>query len=219
MNILIMGAAGSGKGTMSAKIINRLSIPHISTGDMFREALKNETELGKEAKKYMDQGLLVPDEVTIEMVRERLKRDDCQSGYLLDGFPRTLNQAQALEQLAEQIGRPLEIVINLMVSDGELIRRVTGRWICPQCGAIYHKEFNPPKVAGYCDHDGTALIQRKDDTVEQMEVRLKEHEKNTKPVIDYYRSKGLVEDIDGEQSTIEVFNEIVNALEKAGKND
>lgn len=214
MNLLIMGAAGSGKGTMSAKIVEKYQIPHISTGDMFREAMKNETPLGIEAKKFVNQGLLVPDEITIGMLKERIERDDCKVGYLLDGFPRTLNQAKALETLTQQIDRPLDIVINLEVDESVLVSRITGRRLCPTCGAIYHTEFNPPKVEGICDHDGTALIQRKDDTVEELQVRLNEHHKNTAPVIDYYREKGLVADIDGEQPSSGVFETIVNVLVK-----
>ncbi len=208
-----MGAAGSGKGTMSAKIVALEHIPHISTGDMFRAALKEETSLGLEAKKYMDKGLLVPDEITIAMVEERLRKDDCKAGYLLDGFPRTLAQAKSLEKMADEIGRPLQIVLNLEVSKDLLIKRITGRRLCPVCGAIYNTEFNPPKVEGICDNDGAALIQRKDDTVEQLEVRLKEHNDNTRPVIEYYRTHGLVHEINGEQATDDVFNQIVNALD------
>lgn len=212
MNLLIMGAAGSGKGTMSALIVEAYDIPHISTGDMFREALKSGTELGNQAKTFMDKGLLVPDEVTIAMVKERLGRDDCKKGYLLDGFPRTLVQAKALEKMAAEIDRPLELVINLEVSKEMLVKRITGRRICPTCGSIYHTIYHPPLVEGICDLDGTVLNQRKDDTIEQLEVRLAEHQNNTIPVINYYDELGLVATIDGEQDSELVFKAIEKAL-------
>ena len=199
MNILIMGPAGSGKGTMSAKILESFKIPHISTGDMFRANIKEGTELGKKAQEYMNAGKLVPDEITVAMVADRLKQPDCQVGYLLDGYPRTLVQ--------------VEVVINLVVEFEALADRITGRRMCKNCGAIYHVRNHPSQVEGICDVCGSPLIQRADDTEEQLRVRLDEHEKNTKPVLDYYREKGLVVDINATRSIDEVWNDVAAALE------
>lgn len=213
MNILIMGPAGSGKGTMSAKIAEAYKVPHISTGDMFRAAIKEGTELGMIAKQYMDQGKLVPDEITIAMIRERLQRSDCQQGYLLDGYPRTLNQAHVFEEIAAGIGRPIEVVLNLVVDFDELAKRVTGRRLCKVCGAIYHTTNFPPKVEGICDNCQSPLVQRSDDTVEQLRVRLDEHHKNTEPVLAYYASEGLVKEINASQSIEAVWADVSGILE------
>ena len=213
MNILIMGPAGSGKGTMSAKILENFKVPHISTGDMFRANIKEGTELGKKAQEYMNAGKLVPDEITVAMVADRLKEPDCQVGYLLDGYPRTLIQAKSFENLSKEIAKPVEIVINLVVEFETLADRITGRRMCKNCGAIYHVRNHPSQVEGMCDVCGSPLIQRADDTEEQLRVRLNEHEKNTKPVLDYYREKGLVVDINATRSIDEVWNDVAAALE------
>ena len=213
MNILIMGPAGSGKGTMSAKILENFKVPHISTGDMFRANIKEGTELGKKAQEYMNAGKLVPDEITVAMVADRLKEPDCQVGYLLDGYPRTLIQAKSFENLSKEIAKPVEIVINLVVEFETLADRITGRRMCKNCGAIYHVRNHPSQVDGICDVCGSPLIQRADDTEEQLRVRLDEHEKNTKPVLDYYREKGLVVDINATRSIDEVWNDVAAALE------
>lgn len=213
MNILIMGPAGSGKGTMSAKILENFKVPHISTGDMFRANIKEGTDLGKKAQEYMNAGKLVPDEITVAMVADRLKEPDCQVGYLLDGYPRTLIQAKSFENLSKEIAKPVEIVINLVVEFETLADRITGRRMCKNCGVIYHVRNHPSQVEGICDVCGSPLIQRADDTEEQLRVRLNEHEKNTKPVLDYYREKGLVVDINATRSIDEVWNDVAAALE------
>ncbi len=213
MNILIMGPAGSGKGTMSSKIVEAYDIPHISTGDMFRAAIKEGTELGMTAKKYMDEGLLVPDEITIAMIRERLAQPDCQKGYLMDGYPRTLNQAHVFEEIAAELKKPVEAVLNLTVDFEELANRVTGRRLCKNCGAIYHITNFPPKQEGICDHCGALLVQRSDDTVEQLRVRLDEHHKNTEPVLAYYAAQGLVKEVNASRTIEEVWADIRAILE------
>ena len=213
MNLLIMGPAGSGKGTMSSKIVELLEIPHISTGDMFREAMANETEVGLEAKTYMDQGKLVPDDVTDRIVKERLAQEDCKKGYLLDGYPRNLHQAQALDAMTKELDRPVDLVINLEVSYDELVKRITGRRLCKECGAIYHVEFHPPEVDNICDVCGGQLYQRSDDTEEKLKVRFDEYLNKTEPSIDYYREKDLVKDIDGNRAPDIVMNEIKTILE------
>ena len=172
MNILIMGPAGSGKGTMSDYIVKEFNIPHISTGDMLRENVKNQTPLGIQAKVLMDQGKLVPDDVVNAMVKERLLQDDCKNGFLMDGFPRTLNQAQALEEICATIGKPIDKVINLEVDFDALATRITGRRVCKNCKATYHITFNKPRVEGICDICGSPLVQRSDDTIDQLKVRL-----------------------------------------------
>ena len=214
MNILIMGPAGSGKGTMSDYIVKEFNIPHISTGDMLRENVKNQTLLGIQAKVLMDQGKLVPDDVVNAMVKERLLQDDCKNGFLMDGFPRTLNQAQALEEICATIGKPIDKVINLEVDFDALATRITGRRVCKNCKATYHITFNKPKVEGICDICGSPLVQRSDDTIEQLKVRLQEHEKNTKPALEFYGAKGLVQDIDASAQMETVWASIKSALGK-----
>ena len=214
MNILIMGPAGAGKGTMSDLILKEYDIPHISTGDMLRENVRNHTKLGDEAKSYMDAGKLVPDDVINAMVEKRLQEPDCQKGYLLDGFPRTLVQAEAFEKIEQSIQKPVEAVIALEVGFDVLVERITGRRICPKCGAIYHIHNHPPKVEGICDNCGSPLTQRKDDTVEDLKVRMDEYEKNTKPVIDYYDKRGLVTHIDASKDSSEVFRTVKEAMGK-----
>lgn len=209
-----MGPAGAGKGTMSDLILKEYDIPHISTGDMLRDNVRNNTELGNLAKSYMDAGNLVPDDVIIAMVEKRLQEDDCQKGYLLDGFPRTLVQAEAFEKIENKIGKPVECVIALEVGFDTLVKRITGRRICPKCGAIYHIHNKPSKVEGICDVCGSELTQRKDDTVEQLTVRMDGYEKSTKPVIDFYDKRGIVSYIDASQETAAVFEKVKEALSK-----
>lgn len=192
-----MGPPGAGKGTNAKRIASFYKIPHISTGDMFREAIKNKTSLGELANSYMSKGLLVPDEVTIGLVKERLSRDDCKDGYLLDGFPRTMVQAEALTELSNEIGRPITNVLNIVVPESILIDRICGRRVCKVCGAPYHVRNMKPKVEGVCDLCGGELVQRKDDNEETLKSRLSEYHKQTVPLIAYYTKLGVVADIDG----------------------
>ena len=211
-NLIIMGPPGAGKGTQSEKIVAELNIPHISTGDMFREAIKSGSELGNLAASYINQGNLVPDDVTIGLVKERLSRPDCANGYLLDGFPRTIAQAEALESLTNDISRPIELVINVDVNLDALIDRISGRRVCSKCGYSYHIETKKSKVDGICDACGSELIQRKDDTKESLDVRLHAYENQTKPLVDFYGNKGLLKNIDGQQEISKVFENILVIL-------
>lgn len=214
MNLLIMGPAGSGKGTMSNKIANKYGIAHISTGDMFRDAISKQTPVGVEAKSYIDAGELVPDDVTNRMVKERIMMPDCQDGYLLDGYPRNRAQADAFEEISYSIDKPIDYVINLDLPYEVLVSRITGRRMCPTCGAIYHIETNKPKVEGICDIDGSELYQRSDDTEEKLQVRYDEYLNQTEPVIAYYREKGIVTDINANQSIDLVWEVIEKFLEE-----
>lgn len=213
MNILIMGAPGSGKGTMSAKIVEKYNVVHISTGDIFRSEIKNETELGLTAKSYIEKGLLVPDSVTNPMVVSFLEKNNLENGYLLDGYPRTLQQAKVYSELVKNTSLEIDLVINLDVDDEVIKERITGRWMSPE-GKIYHIKFNPPKVEGICDVTGSKLIQRKDDTLESVVVRLAEYDKNTKPVLEFYAKQGKLVNIDGDRPMDEVFADIQKLLEK-----
>ena len=213
MNIVIMGPAGSGKGTVSSAIVEKFGVTHISTGDMFRYNIANNTPLGLKAKTYMDQGKLVPDEVTIEMLAERLSRNDLNHGYLLDGFPRTLDQAKAFEKLETQLNMPIDVVLSMVLPLDMLVSRITGRRVCPKCGASYHITNAKPKTEGICDVCGTPLIQREDDTEEKLMVRLSEHDRNTAPVIEYYESKGLVKEVDASKSILEVEAQVCEILD------
>ncbi|NGP45861.1 adenylate kinase [Bacillaceae bacterium SIJ1] len=206
------GPAGAGKGTQAEKIKKKYGIPHISTGDMFRLAIKEETTLGKEAKSYIDKGDLVPDEVTVGIVKERLAKQDCQKGFLLDGFPRTLAQAEALETILETLGKTLNYVLHVNVDEGSLMERLTGRRICPQCGATYHVVFNPPKEEGVCDLDGATLTQRDDDKPEQVRNRLNVNIKEMAPLLDFYDQKGYLVTIDGNQDIDRVFDQVEEYL-------
>lgn len=213
-NIIIMGPPGAGKGTQSEKILAFLSIPHISTGDMFREAIKSGSELGKDVASYINQGLLVPDDVTISIVKERLSRDDCSKGYLLDGFPRTIAQAEALEKLTKEINRPVELVINIACDSSVLIERISGRRVCPKCGNSYHMMFKKPTVESICDNCGSELIQRKDDTKESLIVRLDAYETQTRPLIEFYQKRKLLKNVDGLKNINDVFEDIQDILEE-----
>ncbi|WP_342526876.1 adenylate kinase [Chryseomicrobium sp. FSL W7-1435] len=208
MNIVLMGLPGAGKGTQADKIVEKYEIPHISTGDMFRAAIKNQTALGLEAKSFMDQGALVPDEVTIGIVRERLSQPDCENGFLLDGFPRTVPQAEALDATLADLERSVEHVINIQVEQDELIKRLTGRRICKECGTAYHLVFNPPQEEGKCDKDGGELYQRADDNPETVTNRLEVNMKQTQPLLDFYGDKGVLTNIDGQQHITKVFADI-----------
>ena len=199
---------------MSDLIIKEFDIPHISTGDMLRENVRNSTELGLQAKEFMNTGRLVPDELINAMVEKRLLEPDCQKGYLLDGFPRTLVQAKAFEEMAERIGKPVESVLALEVSFDTLVDRITGRRICPKCGAIYHVRNKPSKTEGICDECGSELQQRKDDTVEQLKVRMEEYEAKTAPIIGYFEPKGVVTHIDASKNAEATFAQVKEALGK-----
>ena len=201
LNIILMGPPGAGKGTQAKKLIAALGIPHISTGDMFREAIKEGTPLGKLAASYINDGHLVPDDVTIGLVKERLSKSDCAKGYLLDGFPRTIPQAEALEKLTKEIGREVSYVIDIETPKEELIRRICGRRVCKVCGAPYHVESAKPKVDGICDICGGELVQRPDDNEEALNVRLEAYHKSTKPLLEYYEKKGLLKVFDGSSSS------------------
>lgn len=212
MNLILMGLPGAGKGTQADKIVEKYNIPHISTGDMFRAAIKEGTELGLEAKSYMDAGNLVPDEVTIGIVRERLSKEDCKKGFLLDGFPRTVAQAEALESMLSVLNRKIDYVIYVDVPKDELFERLTGRWVSPTSGASYHVKFNPPKVEGICDKDGSKLVQREDDRPETVANRLEVNIEQAQPLIDFYSNKGYLEKINGNQDISLVFAEIDKLL-------
>lgn len=216
-NLIIMGPPGAGKGTQSERIVEELNIPHISTGDMFREAMTQGTPLGKMAQQYINEGKLVPDDVTIALVKERLSRDDCAKGYLLDGFPRTLNQANALDELLKEINRPIDLALNISVDNDALIGRISGRRVCSKCGNSYHVEFKKPNQEGLCDSCGGFLIQRKDDTPESLKVRLDAYVNQTKPLIEYYQNKGVLRSIDGLQDINKVFKDILLVLEGENK--
>lgn len=207
-----MGLPGAGKGTQAEQIVEKYNIPHISTGDMFRAAMKNNTELGKKAKSFMDNGDLVPDEVTNGIVRERLAEDDAKNGFLLDGFPRTVEQAEELENILNDLGTELDAVINIEVDKDVLMKRLTGRWICRTCGKTYHEIYNPPKVPGKCDLDGGELYQREDDKKETVEKRLNVNMKQTKPLLDFYSEKGKLHNINGEQDIKDVFVDVEKIL-------
>lgn len=212
MNLVLMGLPGAGKGTQAERIVEKYDIPHISTGDMFRAAIKDGTELGLQAKSFMDKGELVPDEVTIGIVRERLSKEDCKKGFLLDGFPRTVAQAEALENILADLDRQIHYVINIDVDKNILMERLTGRRICKNCGATYHLVFNPPAVEGKCDRCGGELYQRGDDNEETVQNRLDVNVKQTKPLLDFYGDKGYVRNINGQQDINQVFADVDELL-------
>lgn len=218
MHILLMGPPGAGKGTQAERLVDEYKIPHISTGDMFRAAVKQGTELGKEAKRYMDAGGLVPDVVTIGIVREGLSKPECGKGFILDGFPRTTEQAEALDGILKDAGITLTAVLNIEVPDSDLVERVTGRRICKSCGATYHVSFNPTKVEGVCDKCGGTLYQRDDDKEETVKNRLKAYHSQTEPLISYYKAQGVYVEIDGTQAIDKVYADVKASLEeRAGR--
>lgn len=215
MNLVLMGLPGAGKGTQAEQIVKQYGIPHISTGDMFRAAMKEGTELGLQAKSFMDKGELVPDEVTIGIVRERLSKDDCEKGFLLDGFPRTVPQAEALEDILSGLNKKMDYVINIDVDHGILMERLTGRRICKACGATYHLVFNPPAKEGICDRCGGELYQRADDNAETVQNRLDVNMKQAQPLLNFYETKGYLRNINGQQDIKVVFaviNELLGGL-------
>jgi adenylate kinase len=212
MKLLIMGRPGAGKGTQAVNIKEYYKIPHISTGDMFRAAIKNQTKLGLLAKSYMESGALVPDEVTIGIVQERLLEDDCKEGFLLDGFPRTIAQAEALDKFLSSNGIKLDAVLDVNVPAEILVRRMVGRRVCKNCGATYHVEFNPSKVEGICDNCGTQLIQRPDDTESTAVNRLSVYDSQTAPLLEFYSKKNILKTVNGDQPLDKVFEDIKEVL-------
>jgi adenylate kinase len=207
-----MGPPGAGKGTQAERIVDGFRVPHISTGDAFRLAMSQGTPLGVQAKSFVDQGLLVPDEITNGIVKERLEKPDCDEGFLLDGFPRTLAQAEALDEMLASMGKKIDHVVNLKVDRDLLLGRLTGRRICKSCGATYHVMFNPPKSEGVCDKCSGELYQRSDDTEEKVGTRLDEYSNKTAPLLTYYSNKGLLREVDGQQDIDAVTAEISSLL-------
>ncbi|MFN3739086.1 MAG: adenylate kinase [Thermodesulfovibrionales bacterium] len=216
MRLVLLGAPGAGKGTQAKKLIEKYSIPQISTGDILRKAVADGTPLGKEAKSYMDKGELVPDSVVIGIIRERLKENDCKKGYILDGFPRNVAQAKALDEMLSSLNSPLDFAISIDVSFDELMKRLTGRRTCKNCGQMYNIYFTPPKNNGVCDKCGGELYQRDDDKEETIRKRLEVYEAQTAPVIDYYKQKGILKSVPGTGSIDDIFNKIISILEKRG---
>ncbi|QSX06010.1 adenylate kinase [Sedimentibacter sp. zth1] len=212
MRAILLGPPGAGKGTQAETIVNEFKIPHVSTGDMFRKNIKEQTQLGKKVKSYLDKGALVPDELTVEIVKDRISQVDCKNGFLLDGFPRTLEQANALDNVLSELGQKLDYVINIEVDSKLLIDRAVGRRICKDCGQTYHLLFNKPTKEGVCDKCGGELYQRKDDTEETVANRINVYQNQTQPLIEYYTNKGCIININGEQSIDKVSRDIISNL-------
>ena len=213
MKIIMLGAPGAGKGTQAQMIAEKFNIPHISTGDIFRANIKNGTELGKKAKEFMDKGQLVPDELTVELLLDRVAKEDCKDGYVLDGFPRTIPQADVLTNELDKLGDHVDYAINVDVPDENIVRRMSGRRACLKCGATYHIEHIPPKTEGICDKCGSELVQRDDDKPETVNNRLSVYHEQTQPLIDYYTKAGILKTVDGTKDMNDVFNAIVDILE------
>lgn len=213
MKIIMLGAPGAGKGTQAKMLADKYKIPHVSTGDIFRANIKNGTELGTKAKVYMDQGMLVPDELTCDLVVDRIKQDDCKDGYILDGFPRTIPQAECLDKALDALNDKIDFAVNVEVPDENIIRRMSGRRACLSCGRTYHIVYNPPKEEGICDECKKELVLRDDDKPETVEKRLKVYHEQTQPLIDYYRNKGVLAEVDGTKDMQEVFTAITDVLE------
>lgn len=212
MKIIMLGAPGAGKGTQAKQIADKYSIPHISTGDIFRANIKNGTELGKKAKQYMDQGALVPDELTCDLVMDRIQQDDCKNGFVLDGFPRTIPQAEALDAALGKINEKMDYAIDVDVPDESIVNRMSGRRACLNCGATYHLISIPPKVEGICDRCGSEIVLREDDKPETVQKRLKVYHEQTQPLIDFYAKKGILKEVDGTMDMNDVFAAIVKIL-------
>ncbi|MDE7132019.1 MAG: adenylate kinase [Lachnospiraceae bacterium] len=212
MKIIMLGAPGAGKGTQAKMIAEKYKIPHISTGDIFRANIKNGTQLGMEAKQYMDQGLLVPDELTVKILLDRVAKEDCKNGYVLDGFPRTIPQAEVLDKALSQLGDKIDYAINVDVPDDNIVRRMGGRRACLSCGATYHLEHVPPKTEGICDSCGQELVLRDDDKPETVQNRLNVYHEQTQPLIEFYSKKGVLQTVDGTMDMSDVFEAIVTVL-------
>ncbi len=212
MNLILLGPPGAGKGTQAELLLKRFSVPHISTGDIFRAAIKESTPLGTEAKRYMDSGQLVPDEVVIGIVKERLLKDDCKNGFLLDGFPRTVPQADSLDDFLKENGKKVDAVINIEVDSSILLKRLTGRRVCRNCAAVYHIETKKSKVDGVCDHCGGEVYQRADDTPETVSKRLEVYNSQTEPLIAYYRNRSVLHSFDGQEGIQVLYEKICNEL-------
>lgn len=212
MKVIMLGAPGAGKGTQAKMIADEYKIPHISTGDIFRANIKNGTELGKKAKTYMDKGELVPDELVVDLIMSRFAEDDCKNGYVLDGFPRTIPQAEALDEALEKNGDHVDVAVDIEVPDENIINRMSGRRACVGCGATYHVKYNPPKVEGICDVCGQKLILRDDDKPETVKNRLNVYHTQTQPLIDYYKKKDILKTVDGTQDMNKVFADIKAVL-------
>lgn len=212
MIIIMLGAPGAGKGTQAERICSSYSLPHISTGDIFRANIKGNTDLGREAKSYMDRGELVPDELTVRILKDRVSQEDCKGGYVLDGFPRTIPQAEALDEMLETLGIKADHAIDVEVPDDNIVRRMGGRRSCPNCGQIFHIEYAKPEKEGICDKCGTALVIRDDDRDETVRNRLKVYHEQTQPLIDYYKKSGILKEVDGTRSPDQVFEDIKGIL-------
>lgn len=219
MKIIMLGAPGAGKGSQASRIAKEYQLPHISTGDIFRANLKEETELGKRAKSFMDKGELVPDDITIAMLLERIHKEDCKNGYILDGFPRTIPQAEALKEALAKKDEKIDLALDVEASDELIIKRMAGRRTCPACGAIYHIVTLPPKTEGICDRCGADLIQRKDDNEETVKNRLKIYHEVTEPLISYYKKEGILEEIDGAEELDKVFEKVKRIIHKRSRID
>lgn len=217
MNIILLGPPGGGKGTQAKRIVEKYGIPHIATGDILREAVAKGTELGKKAKEYMDRGELVPDEIVIGIVKERLKQPDCEKGFLLDGFPRTIKQAEALDEMLKELGKSIDAVIYIDVPEEEVVKRIAYRRTCRNCGAVYNLIYSPPKEDNKCDKCGGELYQRDDDKEEVVRQRFKVYMENTAPLIEYYEKRGILYKVDGTKSIDEVWKQIDEILQKVAK--
>jgi adenylate kinase len=213
MKIVMLGAPGAGKGTIASRLSVKYGIPHISTGDIFRANIKNGTELGKKAKSYMDQGLLVPDELTCDLVMDRISQDDCKKGFILDGFPRTIPQAEALTDALDEKDEQMDYALNVILSDDKIVKRMSGRRTCPKCGAVYHIVTLPPKKEGICDKCGSALVQRADDSEETVKKRLEVYHEQTEPLIEYYHRAGIIVEVSGDAGADQEVDRLSEVLE------
>ena len=212
MRLILLGAPGSGKGTQATMLEEKLKIPHISTGDIFRSNIKRGTELGTKAKEYMDKGLLVPDELTIDIVKDRLQQEDCKNGFILDGFPRTITQAQYLESALKDMNTGIDAVVNIFVPEEDIIKRMSGRRVCPGCGMSFHTVYNPPKEEAKCDNCKAGIIQREDDKEETVQNRLKVYHHQTEPLIEFYKQRGKLLTVEGKDKIEDTSKEVLNVL-------